>query len=664
MGKLMTLRKMYYERHPDAKRRAKRLANARYKKRHNIQPKNKGKRKNRPKKAKFEKALFRAFDGEGKEIDGIPQYLLLASSDGDYVFNPKGLDTITCFEFLLSKANKKYVNVMFVGTYDVNMILRDVPKHKILSIWDNESFKGTLVFGKYWVKYIPRKLFRISDGERTITIWDIFGYFQTSFVKTIESWIPEYPHLQTIIEGKEKRGTSLFDSGLEYVLNYTKLELDAMVHLMNKLRDYLKQANITITRYDGAGSIASALLKKHYEPLPLDKHITNLAYNAYYGGRIETYGVGTLNGPLYQYDIRSAYPSIMVDLPKLSGKWHRSKKIHPTNIGLYKVYWETDDNICPFPVRDKNGSLLYPQSGVTWVWCYELWEALKQKSVYVQVKDGWIFESDSDEKAFAWVRDLYEQRKEWKKQGIKAEMVLKLGINSLYGKMAQTVGYNPITGKIPPFHNPIYAGLITSGTRAKLYSAMMQNPNGIAYCATDGIVSTKPLDLPISENLGDFEETVIQGLKVVQSGVYCWKIGDTWKYHYRGLDGGLFTLELLDKAWKEFKDEIPLTHTRFIGMGAALASKDFYSVWRKFVKFNKTLVINGHAEFKRNYWENEQIDLSEKWVQNSPLESAEESRPYIPIWANSNTERQSIIEKLTDKETVEVWVEELESDYL
>jgi len=109
------------------------------------------------------------------------------------------------------------------------------------------------------------------------------------------------------------------------------------------------------------------------------------------------------------------------------------------------------------------------------------------------------FVSAVDEKPFAFVQELFDQRskivaeteakiKVWKAGGEQGprpyniwEKAIKLVLNSLYGKTAQSLGSR---GEIPNSSNPFYAGAITAGTRAQLLRAMLCNPHGIIFAAT------------------------------------------------------------------------------------------------------------------------------------------------------------------------------------
>lgn len=72
------------------------------------------------------------------------------------------------------------------------------------------------------------------------------------------------------------------------------------------------------------------------------------------------------------------------------------------------------------------------------------------------------------------------------------EKVIKLVLNSVYGKLAQYVGSE---GKVPKCANPYYAAAITAYCRRRLMEAMLISPASIVFAATDGIVSTTALHI-------------------------------------------------------------------------------------------------------------------------------------------------------------------------
>ena len=131
--------------------------------------------------------------------------------------------------------------------------------------------------------------------------------------------------------------------------------------------------------------------------------------------------------------------------------------------------------------------------------------------------------------------------------------VLKLAGNSVYGKLAQSIGY-------APWANPVWAGLITAGCRAQLIDAYSQAPDECYMLATDGIFMGTKLDLPVSKELGEWEETIHpDGMFIVQPGVYY--LNDEVKT--RGVERGRIQAmrSTFETQWKKFVDSHGIDHT-------------------------------------------------------------------------------------------------------
>lgn len=583
------------------------------------------------KKSKNEYKRFVAWDGEGGEIDGVPRYVLLANSNGDNLYNANGLDTKTCLDFLLSADTKRSIHVIYSGGYDTNMMVRDLPKQKLQKLWEGETVK----FQKYNLTYVPKKFFRVSSGGKTITIWDVFGFFQTSFAKAVREWLGAVPELEIVEHGKKLR-KNLLRQNKEYIIKYNATECILLKTLMEKLHEALSNADIRISRWHGPGAIASALLRKHTRIQRAPVWVEELSYAAYFGGRTETFAVGTHLGPTYRYDIRSAYPWAMSELKNIDHhSWRTVKRFVPDAVGMYLVQWRPQGNtrIYPFPFRDKNGRLSYPRAGETWVWHYEVQAAL-DCGFNFKILDG-VVANTTSEKPYEWVLELYRERAQLREQNNSAHKALKLGLNSLYGKTAQSVGHNVTATNKPRYHNPVVAGMITSAVRARMLYAMMQAPDDILYCATDGLVSRSALDLPIGEQLGEWEFGLWDGACVIMSGIYGRLLNGVWTWNYRGLEEGIISYDVLRKKWRAGERIIHSSTRRFVGMGLALHLSNM-DLWCKFVDFPKKIIINGHGEYKRIFY----IDGKEKRVNfwnriypNYPIANpCKRSYPYTPAW--------------------------------
>jgi hypothetical protein len=188
------------------------------------------------------------------------------------------------------------------------------------------------------------------------------------------------------------------------------------------------------------------------------------------------------------------------------------------------VVWKVDSGTPypPFPFRDTHGNIHYPLSGEGWYHSEEVRAALEIFGAAVTVLEGYQLVEECEHRPLAFVERLYEWRQTLpKEQGI----IVKLAINSLYGKLAQSVGFR---GRKPPFQSFFLAGAITAGTRAKLLRAIYQRPKAVIALATDGIVSEEELHLPISDKLGDWEYKHLSEHAQISNGVYH-SVDDTGK---------------------------------------------------------------------------------------------------------------------------------------
>lgn len=566
-------------------------------------------------KSFFKNFPFRAFDGEGAEVDGVHKYILLNNSDKQCIYNCGGLDSVTIFDYLLEchERDPKRVNVVFAGNYDANLWLRDVEKEDIERISEADGKYYVSIFkNRYQVRFVPRKYFAIKrpGQEKAFVIWDVFGFFQSSFLKAMETWLPGDDRYSLIKEGKEKR--SNFDNqDIAYIKQYCDAELSALVDMMDKLRQSIKDLDLVITRFDGAGSIASAIFKKH----DVKKHIAQLpdqvqiaAQHAYFGGRIEIGKFGRHEGRIYNYDINSAYPFAQHDLPSLAhGEWiKRGADYDPRSTDnkmiVCLVKWSGFDNdiFCPFPYRSQSqNKVLFPSCGLNWIWKPEIAAALDIKERHnrtdwhIEILDCYEFVPGGIVLPFYFLADYYEHRKALvettKRTGIfnGAEKTIKLGVNSAYGKTAQKAGYDEKTDRKPPYHNIAYAGIITSATRARLWLASQQCQDKIIALATDGVYSTQPLDLytPKEKILGQWEKSDYSAMTLVQAGFYWLEDDDELISYSRGFDKMINqadmreTLNKVINAWNKKESEVYLPCTRFITMKTALSGGDWWGRW-------------------------------------------------------------------------------------
>lgn len=593
-----------------------------------------------------------AFDGESIRIGKQDQeYVMLCASNGtkDYSLVKQGNKPLSGTQFLdflceVVKDNPRSIYVGFAFQYDVDMILKTIINYEQgKALWDGEK---AVIKGPEWnyhLSLIAKKRFNVqrfpkkglTKPESSFVIYDTFGFYQSSFVKALEDNLgKDYEGLKLIAEGKALRN-SFAENDLEFMEKYCKLECRALVDLMRFLRDALETAGIEITNWYGAGAVAAALMKRegvkqHIVPIE-DPAVLDSCKRAFFGGRIELFKMGHHEGPIYNYDINSAYPNAARFLPPMNtGTW---KAIPPGHLSLepLSVYhiryranmeWLSPQNLIPpFPCRYKGLSVRYVEPVETWVWSPELLVYVNtygDKDLEILGGYEWTGYRASGfleySSPFSFVPLLFEQRKKWKAENNGAQLPLKLGLNSLYGKMIQRVGggidrterFEARTqGRVerrnrPAYFSLPYAGFITSYTRAMLYRAAMQNPDAIIMMMTDGIYSLEPLDLPLSDKLGDWTLTRYSGGTFVQAGVYWLDGGDgdtQTTEHYRGYDKGSIVRSSVHDTWRNdhlrlaspkkpypqiYNHSVKASSSRHIGLGAAVVSE---RTWHKFCQW-------------------------------------------------------------------------------
>ncbi len=462
------------------------------------------------------KSHFVAYDGEA--ISDC--YCLLADSSGDYIYEKTGLSTIACLDFLMQA--RQGVRIFFGMHYDVNQIVKDFDLET-----RKKFFKGLdVTYGRYTLRYYTKKRLEINDkkSRRRAVFFDVLGFFQGGFETVVQTILHEEHDLLTI--GKYFRDR--FDElELKTIIAYNALECELLLRVMDKVREAvtfnLGELHVSIKAWHGAGAVASALLKQipavkinqkreNQFNSPLREGIAR----AYFGGRIELLKLGCFEN-IYAYDVNSAYPSACQHLFNLVNPVYKKGGDMTDRLStLYHVKWfirnpEMFRYPAPFPWRSKNGYVTFPGCGEGWYWHPEVSAAREAFGNDIEIVESYAFPFLRTSIG-GIIQKAYILRRQYKERGDGRELGIKLSLNSLYGKFAQTRGRGE-------YRVLSWAGFITSFTRAQLLRAAMQAPDAIIGFATDSIYSLKPLDLPVSKMLGDWSLTHYDAGRFIMPGL-------------------------------------------------------------------------------------------------------------------------------------------------
>lgn len=558
---------------------------------------------------------FVGIDGEGITVaDNVHLYTLLATSDRTSIFNQDGLRTAPCLEYLfdVKRRNPAAVFVSFYFSYDTNMILGNLHPESIFQLRKSGFcfiYDKTQTGRCIKIEYFPRKFVTFTEGIRMITeainddgeviktrhfrqlnkiqIWDVFGFFQSSFVKALKQYDIGDKDVIDHIEAMKTVRSDFIDTDNASVAEYNQMECSLLVELMQRMDESLIKAGLKLRAWHGAGAVAGALMKKHginkyiHRPEINSDHY-NAVMHGYFGGRIQAVQLGVFDRPVYSHDIVSSYPSTIQFLPNLAGCDEVTydafvPDLPELSTTIWHVSWDVGEGslIPPFPHRDVKGNIDFPYAGEGYYWHCEVMAAMRHYPGQIEVIRGYGFIPADDYMPFSFVPELFEQRKVFKAAGDHTQLVIKLGLNSLYGKCAQSKGYN---GAVPAYQSYINAGLITAHTRARLFDLAMQSPENVVAFSTDGLYSFKEHDCLEGKNLGEWERDFTDDFFIIKPGFYRGVRDDKELAKVRGFRVSEVDWSELREIWLRdgVNGELKTESDCFIGMKA---SRDL-SNWR------------------------------------------------------------------------------------
>lgn len=460
------------------------------------------------------------------------QYLSLRCG-AELLETGKPLNWWECFDFICDQP-LNVIMVAYFFDYDVTMMIRTLPEERVRRLLYRHlrdhghgvnNFLPVDVHAPngmdFQIDYLPHKEFKVRrlGDKHWHVINDVGQFFQSSFLKSLDKWdIGDSEQRAMIAKGKSMR--SDFAEFTDEIRAYNAWECVLLEQLMTNFRSVCWETGYVPKKWQGPGYLASAMLQRHGVPrrddIPILKNeqFRALAQAAYYGGRFETTAAGPIRGRVFQYDINGAYVALLRSLPCLiHGSWRRVRNRPDRGLYFGKVRFNHSGRryLHNLPFRRVDGTIYYPNRATGVYWSCEL-EAAERAGTEIDFVQGWLYEGHCECRWFDFVDSYYAERVRLGKSA--KGYVLKLAGNSIYGKLAQSIGY-------APWANPVWAGLITAGCRTMLIDAYSQAPDECFMLATDGLFMGTKLDLPLSSKLGEWEETVHEdGIFIVQPGIY------------------------------------------------------------------------------------------------------------------------------------------------
>lgn len=291
-------------------------------------------------------------------------------------------------------------------------------------------------------------------------------------------------------------------------------------------------------------------------------------YKAYYGGRTEAFKRGILNsetsktGKWYYGDVNSLYPSCMLEEYPVPMSVKYKSKINKDEYSDYLKYEGVSVftinvpymKYPPLPFR-KDGKLVFP-CGTLKEQSYthlEIRNALKYGCEIIEMKEV-LYYTETYRFFGDYVETLYSMRMNYKKEKSEMEHVIKLLLNSLYGRFAlrninktefrnmdnyeetlklvkdceargvkvhgDSVG-NVYFSDNEEFEGvtsyPIWSAYVTSYARIKIHDLLIEYEP--VYCDTDSVITEK--EVKDSKELGELKlEKVINNWIIIKPKLY------------------------------------------------------------------------------------------------------------------------------------------------
>lgn len=293
-----------------------------------------------------------------------------------------------------------------------------------------------------------------------------------------------------------------------------------------------------------AGSCTMDLFKRSFLDEEIEPTFTaknTWARRSLFGGRVENFKAGTDNF-INAYDYNSLYPSVMRDLavgrPSTYHHLNHSDRLAQRldGVGLVSATVDVPADYVPVLPTRIHGHNYFVSGRVSGTWTFsELRYALEHGARVVE--SGELIFADEVIYPFrGFVDTLYARKTSYRDQHDPRETVIKLLLNSLWGKFAQRsdsdltqllapsgkyqlrdyagcepamlagreVFLKPIESRVqsPHVHVP-WACEITAQARIKLHAALEQADAHLYYCDTDSVHTDR--DLATGDGLGELK---------------------------------------------------------------------------------------------------------------------------------------------------------------
>lgn len=505
-----------------------------------------------------------------------------------------------CLQFLCTHDSENTIGFFFNIEFDVTGIIK-FDKYLQRTMAEPENY-GRAKYGDYQIHYIPRKMLRVTKGKHSWRFYDIAQFFGGSLESNAMRYLGHAP-----IAMKKKRENLFGCVSLPEIKRYCMEDSHLTERLARLLVQTSREWGIKTNKYMSTASVTETAMLKTCD-IPRIKDMKSrahaLGYRAYRGGWFDSYQRGYFE-KAWSYDIVSAFPAIMHDLPDVrDGQWDTDLDAS-CSLGMVActITGNRDISILPLAVQPF-GTNIYPIFDDPTTIVMTLTEYKKLKSIYdMEVLEAYSFkEKENPRRPFRkYIEDCFKRKAAYDENDFRRSFAKTL-MNSGYGKFAQlSKGAPPIKAK--NLTNFIYAAEITAGTRMQILDAIISNDaaSSVIQILSDNIVCSKPLRVKMDKSLGawDLKFGDCPFLSVM-SGIYAHydenkkdasdPLKDGWISHARGLDKKANLKQIIESGATSVKKRRPLHMKEAVAQGREDMTNSFLEFERE---------INPNNEVKR-----------------------------------------------------------------
>ena len=554
----------------------------------------------KPLKSKAVKYV-QGFDTE--TLDGYCR--LIACSDGSHLLT-NGLGPIC--DYLTKAAYRDSHNFFFNLRYDAQAVLKYLPKDALTELYETSKtiWSGIKFF------YIPEKLLKLTKDKHVYAFYDVAQYYEGSLENNSQAYLGEGKDTGGLDRVMIGTSAQYWSDNQAQIIKYCIQDAKLCQGLARILNNTVTQdIGLFPRKYTSKASLSKDYFRTHV-PLPdvreLPRYALSLSMACYAGGRFEVIRKGHFS-KVWGIDICSAYPTQIAALPDITtGRWRKVKAHNPDALlGYYLARIDAPPaRMGPIPVRVGPGTIIYPVGQWYGYITKQEYECFS-RDIDIQIMRGCEYYDKEPTYPFkGHIQHIYDLKARTEKSNFRYDLC-KIIMNSLYGafyeKQPSKPGY--YAGLL---FNPVYASVITAGTRCQLWDILRKYPKDTIGTATDGVLLTTDPGYTKSKALGSWSLDDQGETTIIRSGIY--RIGGKTK------NRGLSKVRHLKTPQGVYQDlfeyilacprqtNYPITISRPLNLGECLTqvktkSPDMINTW-----FEYTYDIDINRDQKR-IWQGE-----------------------------------------------------------